>query len=398
VRRTIFSTEHADLRESFGRFLDAEVVPAYAEWEERRQIPREALRRVGELGFLGIGVGESHGGAGIRDFRFNAVINEEASRRGVYGFALTLTIQNDIVLPYLLDLCDPDQQDRWMPGIVAGDLLLAIAISEPGTGSDVQAIKTRAVRDGEHYVVDGSKTFITNGQCADLIVTAVRTGDSGTHRDVSLLVVEADSPGFARGRRLEKLGQHAQDTAELFFDSARVPATNLLGSEGEGFRYLTRNLAQERLSIAVGAVAAARGALDRTLAYCRERTAFGRPIGTFQNSRFELAKAKTEVEVAQAFVDRCLQGTVDGTLTPDEAAMAKYWCSEAQGRVVDACLQLHGGYGYMVEYPIARDYVDARVSRIYGGTTEIMKEVIGRAMGLGEHAARSTSETLPRVE
>jgi alkylation response protein AidB-like acyl-CoA dehydrogenase len=392
VKRSIFSTEHEDLRESFGRFLDAEVVPSYPEWEQERQIPRDVLRRVGELGFLGLSVPEQYGGAGIRDFRFNAVLNEEASRRGVSGFALTLTIQNDIALPYFLDLCDADQQARWMPGIASGELLLAIAISEPGTGSDVQALQTRATRDGDHYVVDGSKTFITNGRCADLIITAVKTGHTGTHADISLLVLEGDPPGFSRGPKLEKLGQHPQDTAELFFDAAKVPATNLLGAEGAGFAHLTRNLAQERLSIAVGAVAAARGALDRTVAYCRERNAFGRPIGTFQNSRFELAKAKTEVEVAQAFVDRCLQGTVDGTISPAEAAMAKYWCSEAQGRVVDACLQLHGGYGYMVEYPIARDYADARVSRIYGGTNEIMKEVIGRAMGFGETKVRQSKQ------
>jgi alkylation response protein AidB-like acyl-CoA dehydrogenase len=261
-------------------------------------------------------------------------------------------------------------------------------MSEPGTGSDLQAIQTRAVRDGAHYLVNGAKTFITNGLNADLIITAVRTATSGKHSDISLIVVEADTPGFQRGRNLEKLGQHAQDTAELFFTDARIPAENLIGAEGEGFRQLTHNLAQERLSIAVGAVAAARGALDRTLEYALDRTAFGRPIGTFQNSRFELARARTEVEVAQAFVDRCLQAAVAGSLTADEAAMAKYWCSEAQGRVIDACLQLHGGYGYMLEYQIARDYADARVSRIYGGTTEIMKEVIGRAMGLGESSAR----------
>ncbi|HEY1516689.1 MAG TPA: acyl-CoA dehydrogenase family protein, partial [Solirubrobacteraceae bacterium] len=259
-----------------------------------------------------------------------------------------------------------------------------IAMSEPGTGSDLQGIQTRAVRDGEHYILNGSKTFITNGLNAELVITAVRTGSTGKQSDISLLVLEADTPGFTRGRNLEKLGQHAQDTAELFFADARVPAANLIGAEGEGFRHLTHNLAQERLSIAVGAVAAARGALERTLEYALERRAFGRPIGTFQNSRFELAKARTEVEVAQAFVDRCLLATVDGTLTADEAAMAKYWCSEAQGRVIDACLQLHGGYGYMLEYQIARDYADARISRIYGGTSEIMKEVIGRGMGLGE--------------
>jgi alkylation response protein AidB-like acyl-CoA dehydrogenase len=389
MRRTIFNSEHDDLRESFARYLDAEVVPRYERWERDGRIPRDVLRRTGELGFLGFSVPEAFGGPGVEDFRFNAVINEEAARRGLAAFALAVTMQNDVALPYYLELCDEQQQSRWLPGIVAGELILGIAMSEPGTGSDLQGIQTRAVRDGEQYIVNGSKTFITNGLNAELIITAVRTGTSGSHSDISLLVVEADTPGFTRGRNLEKLGQHAQDTAELFFADARVPATNLIGAEGEGFRHLTRNLAPERLSIAIGAVAAARGALDRTLAYALDRKAFGRPIATFQNSRFELAKAKTEVEVAQAFVDRCLLAAVEGTLTADEAAMAKYWCSEAQGRVIDACLQLHGGYGYMLEYPIARDYADARISRIYGGTTEIMKEVIGRAMGLGEPTAQS---------
>ena len=384
MRRTIFTPEHDDLRESFGRYLDKEVVHAYEGWGHEGRIPRAALRRAGELGFLGFGVPEAFGGPGVEDFRFNAVINEEAARRGLAAFALAITMQNDVALPYFTELCDERQRTRWLPGIVGGELILGIAMSEPGTGSDLQGIQTRAVRDGEHYILNGSKTFITNGLNAELVITAVRTGSIGKHSDISLLVVEADTPGFTRGRNLEKLGQHAQDTAELFFADARVPAANLIGAEGEGFRHLTHNLAQERLSIAVGAVAAARGALERTLEYALERRAFGRPIGTFQNSRFELAKAKTEVEVAQAFVDRCLLATVDGTLTADEAAMAKYWCSEAQGRVIDACLQLHGGYGYMLEYQIARDYADARISRIYGGTSEIMKEVIGRGMGLGE--------------
>jgi len=257
-------------------------------------------------------------------------------------------------------------------------------MSEPRAGSDLQGVTTRAERRDGGYVLNGSKTFITNGLNADLIITVVRTGRQGDHSDISLVAVEGDTPGFTRGRALEKLGQHAQDTAELFFDDAVVPAENLLGEEGRGFRYLTQHLAQERMSIAVGAVAAARGALERTLGYVLDRRAFGRPVGTFQNSRFKLAECRTEVEVAQAFVDRCLELHVAGELTADEAAMAKYWSSEAQGRVIDACLQLHGGYGYMLEYPIARDYADARISRIYGGTTEIMKEIIGRAMGLGD--------------
>jgi alkylation response protein AidB-like acyl-CoA dehydrogenase len=386
MRRDLLGPEHDDLRESFGRFLDAEIVPEYAGWEASGRIPREVLRRVGELGFLGFAVPEQHGGPGIDDFIFNSVLNEEACRRGLSAFALAITMQNDVALPYLLELCTPEQAARWLPGIVRGDLILGIAMSEPQTGSDLQGMATRARRDGTTYRVDGSKTFITNGLNAELIITAVRTGTTGTHADISLLMVEADTRGFTRGRNLEKLGQHAQDTAELFFDAAEVPCENLLGEEGAGFSYLTRNLAQERLSIAVGAIASARGTLERTLSYVLDRKAFGRPVGTFQNSRFALATCRTEIEVAQAFVDRCLVALNEDRLTRDEAAMAKYWCSEAQGRVVDACLQLHGGYGYMTEYPVARDYADARISRIYGGTTEIMKEVIGRAMGLGEPA------------
>jgi len=382
MTRTIFTDEHDDLRESFGRYLDAEIVPNYEQWESDGRIPRQVLRRAGELGFLGFSVPEEFGGTGTDDFRFNSVINEEAARRGLAAFALAVTMQNDVALPYYTELCTPEQQARWLPGIVTGELILAIAMSEPGTGSDLQAITTRAVRDGADYIVNGAKTFITNGLNAELIITAVRTGSSGTHGDISLLIVEDGTPGFTRGRNLNKLGQHAQDTAELFFQDARVPVANLVGGEGEGFRHMTRNLAQERLSIAVGAVAAARGALERTLEYVTERTAFGRPVGTFQNSRFELARAATEIEVAQAFVDRCLEAGTAGTLTPEHAAMAKYWCSEAQGRVIDTCLQMHGGYGYMTEYQIARDYADARISRIYGGTNEIMREVIGRSLGL----------------
>ncbi|HEX4718578.1 MAG TPA: acyl-CoA dehydrogenase family protein [Thermoleophilaceae bacterium] len=383
MKRELFNEEHDALRESFGRYLDAEVGPHYEEWERAGRIPREALRRLGELGFLGLAVDERFGGAGTDDFRFNAVLGEEAARRSLAAFALAFTMQNDVALPYLLELCNEEQRGRWMPGIVSGELVLGIAMSEPQTGSDLAGVRTRAECRNGGYELTGAKTFITNGLNADLVITVVRTGRNGDHSDISLLAVENDTPGYTRGRNLEKLGQHAQDTAELFFDRAHVPAENLLGEEGQGFGYLRRGLVQERLSIAIGAVAAAGGALERTLGYVRERTAFGQPVGTFQNSRFRLAECHTEVEVAQAFVDRALAAHVAGELTPEEAAMAKYWCTEAQGRVVDACLQLHGGYGYMLEYPIARDYADARISRIYGGTNEIMREVIGRGLGLG---------------
>jgi alkylation response protein AidB-like acyl-CoA dehydrogenase len=384
VKRELFEDEHQALRESFARYLEAEVVPCYDDWERAGRIPREALRRLGELGFLGLAVPERFGGPGVDDFRFNAVLGEEAARRGLAAFALAFTMQNDVALPYLLDLCNEEQLERWMPGIASGELVLGIAMSEPHTGSDLQGVRTRAERRDGGYELTGSKTFITNGLNADLVITVVRTALGGDHSDISLLVVENNTPGFTRGRNLEKLGQHAQDTAELFFEGALVPAENLLGEEGQGFRYLTKSLVQERLSIALGAVAAARGALERTLTYVKERTAFGRPVGTFQNSRFKLAECKTEVEVAQAFVDRALAAQLTGELTVAEAAMAKYWCTEAQGRVIDTCLQLHGGYGYMLEYPIARDYADARVSRIYGGTNEIMREVIGRGLGLAD--------------
>jgi alkylation response protein AidB-like acyl-CoA dehydrogenase len=384
VRRDLFGEEHEALRESFARYLDAEIVPCYDEWERAGRIPREALRRLGELGFLGLAVPERFGGPGADDFRFNAVLNEEAARRGLAAFALAFTMQNDVALPYLLELGNDEQLERWMPGVATGELVLGIAMSEPQTGSDLQGIRTRAERRDGGYELTGSKTFITNGLNADLVITVVRTGRQGNHSDISLIVVENDTPGFTRGRNLDKLGQHAQDTAELFFSDARVPAGNLLGDEGNGFRYLTRGLVPERLSIAIGAVAAARGALERTLTYVKERNAFGRPVGTFQNSRFRLAECQTEVEVAQAFVDRALATHVAGELSAEDAAMAKYWCTEAQGRVIDTCLQLHGGYGYMLEYPIARDYADARISRIYGGTNEIMREVIGRGMGLAD--------------
>jgi alkylation response protein AidB-like acyl-CoA dehydrogenase len=384
MHRPLLTDEHEALRESFGRYLDAEIAQPYPDWEKAGAIPRDVLRRTGSLGFLGLAVEEKYGGAGIADFVFNSVLNEAACARGLTSFALSVTMQNDVALPYLLELCTDEQRDRWLPGVASGDIILAIAMSEPQTGSDLQGIRTRATRSGDSYIVTGSKTFVTSGINADLVITAVRTGSAGTHADISLVMVEADAPGFERGRKLAKLGHHAQDTAELFFEDARVPVENILGNPGDGFRYLTSNLAQERLSIAVGAVASARGAFERALEYARERQAFGRPIGEFQNTRFALAACRTELEVAQAFVDKCLAVHNAGRLSPQEAAMAKLWASEAQGRVVDACLQVYGGYGYMLDYPIARDYADARVTRIFGGTSEIMKEVIARGMGLRE--------------
>jgi alkylation response protein AidB-like acyl-CoA dehydrogenase len=384
MRRPLFEPEHDALREAWGSFLDREVAPVYDDWERQRRIPREVLRRVGELGFLSPAVPERFGGAGIDDFRFNAVLTEEAARRGFTGIAMALSVHHDVAVPYLLELTTEEQKARWLPGVASGELIAAIAMSEPATGSDVAAISTRARRRNGGYVVSGAKTFISNGLNADVVVTAVRTGDTGRHGDISILVIEDGVPGFERGRNLEKLGTHSQDTAELFFDEVEVPSENLLGEEGQGFRYLMRNLAQERLAIAVTAAAGAQGALDRTLAYVKERRAFGRPIGTFQNSRFKLAACHAEMQVTQAHIDFAIARHVAGELSPEDAAIAKYWATESQGRIVDACLQLHGGYGYMLEYPIARAYVDARVNRIYGGSNEIMLEIVGRSLGLGE--------------
>jgi long-chain-acyl-CoA dehydrogenase len=388
MRRTLFDDVHEDFRASFRTFLEREVVGdegRYGEWERAGIVPREIFALAGRGGFLGMAVPERHGGAGVEDFRFNLVIGEETQRMGVGGFGLGITLHNDICLPYFLTYCSEEQRERWLGGIASGELITAIAMTEPAIGSDLAAMSTRAILDGGHYVVDGAKTFITNGINADLVVTAVKTrvgGNRRDHRGISLLVLERGMEGFERGRNLEKLGQHSQDTAELSFSEVRVPAENLLGEEGEGFRYLVSNLPQERLSIAASAVAAAEAALGWTLEYVRERQAFGQPIGSFQSSRFTLAELRTETDIARAYIDRCAEALDAGELTAEDAAMAKWWCTELQGRVVDRCVQLFGGYGYMLEYPIARAYADARVTRIYGGANEIMKEIIGRSMGL----------------
>jgi alkylation response protein AidB-like acyl-CoA dehydrogenase len=297
---------------------------------------------------------------------------------------MALSVHHDVALPYILELGTEEQKERWLPGLASGELIAAIAMSEPGTGSDVAAIQTRAKRRNGSYVVSGAKTFISNGLNADVIVTAVRTGESGRRDDISVIVIENGMKGFERGRNLEKLGTHSQDTAELFFDEVEVPTENLLGEEGLGFAYLMRNLAQERLAIAVTATASARGALERTLEYVKERRAFGRPVGTFQNSRFKLAACHGELQVTQAHIDAAIAEHLEGALSPEDASIAKWWATESQGRIVDACLQLHGGYGYMLEYPISRAYVDARINRIYGGSNEIMLEIVGRSLGLGE--------------
>lgn len=383
MKRTLFDEEHELFRDSWRRFVDKEIVPHHETWERAGITPRELYTAAGALGFLGMAVPTEYGGGGVTDFRYNMVLDEEIQRAGVSGSGFGLTLQNDICLPYFLALTNDEQKARWLPGIASGELITAIAMTEPSMGSDLAGMKTTAIRDGEDYVVNGSKTFITNGINADLVITAVKTDPNERHKGMSLVVIERDMAGFERGRNLEKLGLHAQDTAELFFSDVHVPVANLLGStEGTGFIQLVENLPQERLSLATTSLAGAWAAFEWTLAYCKERDAFGQPIGSFQNSRFWLAEMKTELEVSQAFLDRCVVELNDHALTPEDAAMAKWWCTELYKRVVDRGVQLHGGYGYMVEYPIARSYVDARIQTIYGGTTEIMKEIIGRSLGV----------------
>ena len=382
MRRLLFDDEHELFRDSVRRFIASDVAPRNDEWERAGIVDRDLFLGAGKHGFLGMAAPSEHGGGGVDDFRYNLIIGEEAQRAGVNAAGLGWTLHNDICLPYFLSLCNDEQKARWLPGICSGELITAIAMTEPAIGSDLASMTTTARRDRDGYVVNGSKTFITNGINADLVITAVKTDPAERHRGMSLLVIERGMAGFERGRNLDKIGMHAQDTAELFFTDVRVPVANLLGAEGEGFRYLVTNLPQERLSIAATGVAAARAAFDHTLTYVKERQAFGQPVGSFQNSRFRMAELATEIEIGQTFIDRCVIALNAGELTAEEASMAKWWCTELQGRVIDTCVQLFGGYGYMTEYPVARAYADARVTRIYGGTTEIMKEVIGRHLGL----------------
>ncbi len=380
--RSLFNDDHQAFRESFAAFIAKEMTPHYLDWERDGIAPRELFAAAGQYGFLGIAVPEQHGGGGTNDFRFNMILAEELAAAGIGGAGLGLTLHNDITTPYFVEYCNPEQAARWLPGIANGTLITAIAMTEPGTGSDLAGIATTAVLDGDEYVLNGSKTFITNGINSDLVIVAAKTDPTARHAGVSLLVVERGMPGFERGRNLDKIGMHSQDTAELFFTDVRVPVANLLGDEGKGFHYLTANLAQERLSIAVSGVATARAALGWAVDYVKERTAFGQPISNFQNTKFVLAEVKTSVEVAQAYVDQCIGQLNAGELSPADAAQAKYWCTELQQSAVHECLQLFGGYGYMLEYPIARAYADSRVTTIYGGTTEVMKTIIAKSLGL----------------
>ena len=382
LSRTLFTEDHELFRQSVRRFVETEIAPHADEWEANGIVDKAMFRKAGANGFLGMEIPEELGGGGSDDFRFNVVVSEEVQRAGVMASGTCITLHNDICLPYFLNLTDNDQKARWLPGMASGEKMAAIAMTEPATGSDLAGIKSTAIRDGDSYVLNGSKTFITNGINSDLVIVAAKTDPEQAHRGMSLLVVEEGMEGFSRGRNLDKIGMHAQDTAELFFNDVRVPAENLLGGEeGQGFVQLVHNLPRERLSLAVGAVAHAWAAFDWTIQYCKDRTAFDQPIGSFQASKFALAEMKTELDIAQVFIDRQTQAYLDGELTADDAAEAKWWCSDLEGRVIDQGLQLHGGYGYMEEYPIARAWRDARVQRIYGGTNEIMKEIIGRSLG-----------------
>ncbi|WP_227984518.1 acyl-CoA dehydrogenase family protein [Nocardia spumae] len=379
--RLEYDSEHRQFRAVVHEFVAQTVAPVHEDWERAGCLDRSLFTEAGKLGLLGFPVPERFGGPGVEDFRYHAIVIEEIARAGAAAAAIAFSLQNDVVLPYLTDLADDEQRARWLPGVVTGETVLGIAMTEPGAGSDLTGIRTSAVRDGDHYIVDGGKTFISNGRNGDLFVVAVRTGED-KHKGLTLLVVAADTPGFGRGRNLEKIGLHAQDTSELTFTEMRVPVANRLGDEGEGFYQLVRNLPQERLSLAVGAVAAAEGVLAQTLDYVRERTAFGSPISSFQNTRFVLAELATELDIARTFLDDCLAEHVAGGLTAARAARLKWWTTELQMRVADRCLQLHGGYGYMREYAVSRAFVDARIQSIYGGTTEIMKTIVAKDLGI----------------
>jgi alkylation response protein AidB-like acyl-CoA dehydrogenase len=378
--RTLFEPEHDLFRESFRAFLERHVAPHHGAWEKDKIVDRGVWLEAGKQGFLGMSVPEEYGGGGTPDFRYNTIVTEEIVRGGFNGLGFAL--HNDVVAPYLTRLATEEQKQRWLPQFCTGETISAIAMTEPGTGSDLQGIKTRAVKDGDHYILNGAKTFITNGIHSDLVIVVACTDPDKGALGFSLLVVERGMEGFERGRNLDKIGLDAQDTAELSFNDVKVPAENLLGEEGQGFIYLMQNLPQERLSIAVMAAMAMEAVLETTVQYAKERKAFGKPIGSQQNSRFLLAELATEATVVRMMVDEFIRLHLDEKCSAEQAAMAKWYSTEKQMHLIDRCLQLHGGYGYMREYPVARAYLDSRVQTIYGGTTEIMKEIIGRSLGV----------------
>ncbi len=376
----VYTSEHEDFRKTARTFYEREVIPFHDEWEKDGIVPRELWHKAGEAGLLCFDVPEEYDGPGVEDFRYNVILSEEQTRAGVSGPGFS--VHTDIIVPYITSIGSDEQKRRWLPGAVSGEIITAIAMTEPGAGSDLQGIRTTAVDKGDHYLLNGSKTFISNGILSDLVIVVARTDPEAGHKGISLLVVERGMEGFERGRNLDKIGLHAQDTAELSFTDVVVPKENLLGEEGEGFIYLMMNLPQERLIIAAQAVAAAEMIVEMCLDYAKTREAFGKPIGKFQHNRFLIAEMATEAKVARAFIDDCLRKHLEGKLTAVDAAMAKWWTTELQNKLVNQGVQLHGGYGYMMEFPIAKAYLDSRISTIYGGTTEIQKEIIGRSLGL----------------
>jgi len=378
MQKHLLEEEHLNFQEAVRAFMNKEVAPHNERWEKEGKVDRELWLKAGEMGLLCIDFPKEYGGMGIKDFRYNVIISEELARVGTSGPGFT--VQNDIIAPFTTHF-NQVQKDKYMAKIASGEIITAIAMTEPGAGSDLANISTTAVKKGDHYVLNGAKTFITNGIMSDLVIVVAKTNPELHHKGISLFLVERGMKGFTRGRNLDKIGLKAQDTAELFFEDVEVPQENLVGEENRGFYYLMHNLAQERLSLAATGIAAAEVALEMTIRYCKDRKAFGRQIGSFQNSRFKLAEMQTEIIIGRTFVDQCIQELNANTLTAEKAAMAKYWITELQCKVVDQCLQLHGGYGFMREFPIARAFTDSRAQRIYGGTTEIMKEIIGRSMG-----------------
>jgi alkylation response protein AidB-like acyl-CoA dehydrogenase len=379
MKRALYDQDHEAYRDTVREFLARKVVPHKDRWDDDRWIPREVFKAAAEAGLYGIQIPEEYGGSGVDDYRYRMVVGEEVARVNALSFGLTVSLQDDLFLAYALGRADEEQKKRWLPGVASGDLIGALAMTEPGTGSDLQGMRTSARRDGDHWVVNGQKTFISSGIMADLVVLAVRTDPDGGSNGFSLLMVEADAtPGFERGRKLDKIGLPGNDTAELFFSDARVPAENLLGEEGQGLRYLMSHLPRERLGVSNTALATSRAILDQTIEYLCGREAFGQRLVDFQNTRFKLAELETEVDLAEAYVDNQVRAFNAGDLSPVEAAKGKWFVTELQKRVVDQCLQLHGGYGFMREYAVGKAYIDTRIQTIYAGTTEIMKEIIGR--------------------
>jgi alkylation response protein AidB-like acyl-CoA dehydrogenase len=378
VKRTLYGPDHEAYRETVREFLSREVVPYQDDWDREHWIDRAVFARAAKAGIYALQVGEAYGGAGESDYRYRMIVCEEIARINALSFGLTISLQDDLVLHYLLDLTDDEQKQRWLPGLARGEIIGALAMTEPGAGSDLKGIRTTARKDGTRWILNGQKTFISSGIMSDIVIVAARTNNAGGSGAFSLFVVERDTPGFERGRQLEKVGLPGQDTSELFFNDAIVPAANLLGEEGRGLPYLMSHLPRERLGVSATAIATTRVIFELTCAYCRDRTAFGKPLTANQHVRFELADMATEIDIVEAYVDKSVMTYNAGELTPIDAAKGKWFVSELQKRVVDRCLQLHGGYGYMMEYPVARAFVDTRIQTIYGGTTEIMKEIIGR--------------------